>query len=102
MSTVIKKIPLALAGIFFAVAALVSMFKGAEVETAVLRGLVAGGVSIPFTWPLAYVLFSEKLPQATPPPGLEDLAKKFEAKESVPAAPAPAAPVKAKAPVPAK
>ncbi len=81
MTTFAKKIPYFVALLFFSVAALTSVIKGAGFVTAFLRGLVAGGVSSVFAAILSYIVFSEKLPEAKAPPGLEELEDKFKIKK---------------------
>ena len=80
MTTMAKKIPYITAILFFSVAALASTIKGGGLVTAVSRGLVAGAVSWVFAALSAYIMFSEKLPEAKAPPELEGLEDKYRPK----------------------
>lgn len=72
--------PAAVGIIFFSVAACTSLFVGADILTAVQRGIIAGVASALFAWPLAYVLFEEEIPEPVAPEGLEHVAEKFKRK----------------------
>ena len=72
-----KKVPVAVAMIFFSVAAFAALFVGSDILTAIYRGAIASVVSFLFAAPLVYVIFDEKIPEPTPPEGLEKLAEKF-------------------------
>jgi uncharacterized membrane protein YfcA len=80
MTSIAKKIPSITALLFFAVAALASVVKGGGIVTAVSRGILAGAVSWIFASLLAYIIFSEKIPEAKAPAGLEDLEKEYQSK----------------------
>jgi uncharacterized membrane protein (DUF485 family) len=82
MTSVAKKIPFVTAVLFFSVAGFTTLLKGGGILTAVTRGLVAGFVSIIFTSLMTYIVFSEKLPEAKAPPGLEELEEEFKSKSA--------------------
>jgi hypothetical protein len=66
--------------IFFSVAACTSLYVGAEISTALWRGILAGIVSALFAGPLAYIIFEEEIPDPVAPEGLEHVAEKFKRK----------------------
>lgn len=80
MTSIAKKIPYFAGTLFFAVAALTSVIHGGGLVTAFSRGMVAGFVAACFTGLLSYIIFSEKLPEAKAPPGMEELEEKFKIK----------------------
>ncbi|MDH5542666.1 MAG: hypothetical protein OEY64_06850 [Nitrospinota bacterium] len=81
MTGYIKKIPVAVSMIFFSVAAFTALLFGSDIGAALYKGFIASVISFIFAVPLAYVLFEEKIPEPTPPEGLEKLAEKFKRKE---------------------
>ncbi len=91
MTSLAKKIPVAVGVLLFGIAALVATVRGAELPTALLRGFIAGGIGILFAWFPAYLIFSDPLPQAKAPQGLERLDEKFKAAGAPPEPAAPAA-----------
>lgn len=72
MTTFAKKFPVAVAILFFSVASASAMLSGAEILTALVRGMIAAAVSVVFAALIGYLLFSEKIPEAAVP---EELAK---------------------------
>lgn len=80
MTTLAKKIPVAVGLLLFGVAACVAMLKGAELSTAIIRGIIAGAVGTLFAWLPAYLIFAGPLPQPKAPPGLEYMEEKFKPK----------------------
>ncbi|MBI3582200.1 MAG: hypothetical protein HY098_09055 [Nitrospinae bacterium] len=80
MTTISKKIPNVTAALFFSTAALASTLKGGGLATALMNGLVAGAISWVLAALLSYVIFSEKIPEAKAPAGLEDLEEKYRTK----------------------
>jgi hypothetical protein len=81
MTSIAKKIPYYVAILFFAIASLASMLKGASISTAVVRGFLSASVSWVFAWLLAYIIFSDKFPEAVLPEGAEELDGKFMVKD---------------------
>ncbi len=80
MTTISKKTPHVTAALFFSVAALASTLKGGGLATALTRGVIAGGISWVLAALLSYVIFSEKIPEAKAPAGLEGLEEKYRSK----------------------
>lgn len=72
MTTFAKKFPVAVGILFFSVASASAMLSGAEILTALFRGMIAAAVSVVFAALFGYLLFSEKIPEAAVP---EELAK---------------------------
>lgn len=80
MTSIAKKIPVAVALLLFGVAACAAMLKGAELSTALVRGIIAGAIGALFAWFPAYLIFAEPLPQPKAPPGLERFEETFKTK----------------------
>lgn len=80
MTSLAKKIPVAAGLLLFGVAACVAMLKGAELPTALFRGIIAGAVGTLFAWFPAYLIFAEPLPEPKAPPGMEHIDEKFKTK----------------------
>ncbi|MBI3795141.1 MAG: hypothetical protein HY280_10525 [Nitrospinae bacterium] len=80
MTSVAKKIPYLTAVLFFSVAGFLTLFRGGEITTAVTRGMLAGFIAYVFAALLAYITFSEKIPEAKAPEGLEELEYQFRSK----------------------
>lgn len=77
MTSYIRKMPAAVAVLFFSVAAFVAIYKGAGILTALYRGCIAAAVSAVFAALLAYILFKEEIPEPEAPEELKDIAEKF-------------------------
>lgn len=71
MTTYIMKMPLAIGMMFFAVAGLSAVVNGAGIISAILRGALAGSVSMIFAGLLAYAVFYQKIPEAEVPADIE-------------------------------
>lgn len=80
MTSLSKKIPVAVGLLLFGVAACVAMLKGAEIPTAMIRGIIAGAIGTVFAWFPAYLIFAEPLAQPKAPVGMEEMAEQFKAK----------------------
>ncbi len=66
--------------LLFGVAACAAMLKGAELPTAVIRGIIAGAIGGLLAWFPAYLIFAEPLPQSKAPQGMEHLEEQFKTK----------------------
>ena len=75
-----KKLPYLVAILFFGVSGTVSMLKGGGAIYAAERGAVAAVVAWVLSSLLTYVIFSENLPEAKAPAGMEDVEKEFRTK----------------------
>lgn len=80
MTSLSKKIPVAVGLLLFGVAACVAMLKGAELPTAIIRGLIAGAIGALFAWFPAYLIFAEPLAQPKAPAGMESMEEQFKPK----------------------
>lgn len=80
MTSIAKKIPYITASLFFSVAAFASVYKGGGPTIAITHGILAGFVAWIFASLLSYVIFSEQIPEAKAPTGLEELEKEFQSK----------------------
>lgn len=80
MTSLAKKIPVAVGLLLFGVAACVAMLRGAEPPTALARGIVAGAIGTLFAWLPAYLIFADPLAQPKTPPGMESMEEKFNPK----------------------
>ncbi len=80
MTSLAKKIPVAIGLLLFGVAACVALLKGAELPTAVIRGIIAGALGMLFAWFPAYLIFAEPLAQPKAPQGMESMQEQFKAK----------------------
>lgn len=80
MTSLAKRIPVGVGLLLFGVASCVAMLKGAELPTAMFRGIIAGFIGALFAWFPAYLIFAEPLPQPKAPQGLERLEEQFKTK----------------------
>lgn len=67
MTSYIKKLPVAMGMLFFAVGCAAAIFGGADISTALFRGVVAAIPAALFSALLGYIIFYEKLPKAKVP-----------------------------------
>ncbi len=82
MTSLAKKIPVATGLLLFGVAACVAMVKGAELPTALVRGILAGAAGTLFAWFPAYLIFDEPVAQPKAPPGMESMEDQFNPKKA--------------------
>ena len=75
MTSYIKKIPVAMGMLFFAVGCSAAIFGGTDISTALFRGVIAAVPAALFSALIGYVLFYEKLPEAEIPEELVRLTK---------------------------
>ncbi len=75
MTSYIKKLPVAMGLLFFAVGCASALFGGADFATALFRGVVAAVPAALFSALLGYILFYEKLPEVEVPEELVRLTK---------------------------
>lgn len=75
MTSYIKKLPVAMGLLFFAVGCSSAVFGGSDISTALFRGVVAAVPAALFSALLGYILFYEKLPEAKVPEELARLTK---------------------------
>ena len=75
MTSYIKKLPVAMGMLFFAVGCSSAIFGGTDISTALFRGVVAAIPAALFSALLGYILFYEKLPKAEIPEELVRLSK---------------------------
>ncbi len=78
MTTFAKKFPVAVGILFFSVASSSAMLSGADLSTALFRGMIAAAVSVVFAALFGYLLFHEKIPEATVPEEIAKLREKAE------------------------
>ncbi len=75
MTSYIKKLPIAMGTLFFAVGCAAAIFGGADISTALFRGVVAAVPAAIFSALMGYILFYEKLPEPEIPEELARLTK---------------------------
>ena len=75
MTSYIKKLPVAMGMLFFAVGCASAIFGGTDISTALFRGVVAAVPAALFAALIGYILFYEKLPEAEVPEELVRLTK---------------------------
>ena len=75
MTSYIKKLPVAMGMLFFAVGCSAAVFGGSDISTALFRGVIAAVPAALFSALIGYILFYEKLPKAEIPEELVRLTK---------------------------
>lgn len=75
MTSYIKKLPVAMGLLFFAIGCSSAIFGGSDISTALFRGVVAAVPAALFSALIGYILFYEKLPKAEVPEELIRFAK---------------------------
>jgi hypothetical protein len=75
MTSYIKKLPVAMGMLFFAVGCSSAIFGGTDISTALFRGVIAAVPAALLSALIGYILFYEKLPEAEVPEELVRLTK---------------------------